>query len=344
MYWTRATALLISTTFIGVAAINASSWAQDTDNHPTLGEVVRLDPALDAILPRDAKIEVLASGFDFSEGPVWYREGQEDFLVFSDIPRNQLMQWRPGVGASLFLKPSGYTGRPRDDMQGSNGLTLDLAGRLVSCEHGDRRVSVLERGGGKLTLVARYQGKRLNSPNDAIYHSSGALYFTDPPYGLPQGSEDPRRELDFCGVYRLDSSGELTLLTKEMTFPNGIGFSPDERTLYVAQSDRNAAIWRAFDVQPDGSVTNSRVLYDSTPLIGKHRGVPDGMAVDAQGNIFGTGPGGVLIISPQGKLLGRIDTFEQTANCCFGGDGSELFITADMYLCRVKTSTKGVGW
>ena len=199
-------------------------------------------------------------------------------------------------------------------------------------------------GGGKQTLVDSYEGKRLNSPNDACYKSNGDLYFTDPPYGLPERYEDPRRELDFCGVYRLSKSGEVTLLTDEMTRPNGIAFSPDEKTLYVAQSDPAAAIWKAFPVKADGTLGEGRLFYDATSAVGKLPGLPDGLKVDKKGNLFATGPGGVYVFSPEGTLLGRISTGEKTANCGWGGDGSVLYLTADMYLCRIQTKTKGAGF
>jgi len=312
-------------------------------NYPTIGQIVREDPRLDQLIARDARIEVLASGFEWSEGPVWIKDG--GYLLFSDIPRNSVMKWKEGEGIALFMKPSGYTGvADYGGEPGSNGLLLDKQGRLVMCEHGDRRVSVMPWDGGKRTLVDNYMGKRLNSPNDAVFKSNGDLYFTDPPYGLPRQFEDPRRELDFCGVYRLSTDGKVTLLTKEMTRPNGIAFSPDEKTLYVAQSDPRRAIWMAFPVLADGTIGTGRVFYDVTSLVGKLPGLPDGMKVDKDGNLFATGPGGVLVFAPDGKYLGRIDTGERTANCAWGDDGSALYITADMYLCRVKTKTKGLGW
>jgi gluconolactonase len=324
--------------------MSAGLHAQDTESYPTLGEIVRIDPQLDALVPADAKIEVLAGGFDWSEGPVWVpRDG--GYLLFSDLPPNSIMKWVEGKGISLFLKPAGYTGAaPYGGEPGSNGLALDRDGNLTLCEHGDRRMSRMTWDGGKRTLVDNYQGKRLNSPNDQVWHSSGDLYFTDPPYGLPRRWDDRRRELDFCGVYRLSPDGELTLLTKEMTRPNGIALSPDEKTLYVAQSDSEAAIWKAFPLNDDGTLGTGRVLLDVTDKVRQHKGLPDGMAVDAAGNLFATGPGGVWVLSPEGKPLGRIDTKEATANCCFGGpNGSTLYITADMWLCRVKTTTKGMG-
>jgi gluconolactonase len=319
--------------------------AQDTMNFPHLGEIIRLDPALDALVPKDAVIEVLASGFDWTEGPVWVKDDDGGHLLFSDIPPNSVMKWKEGVGASLFLKPSGYTGVVDYGAEpGCNGLLLDAKGQLVSCEHGDRRLSVLTAGGGKRTLVDNYEGKRLNSPNDATFKSNGDIYFTDPPYGLPNRWEDPLRELDFCGVYRLAADGTLTLLTKEMTRPNGIAFSPDEKTLYVAQSDPEAAIWKSFPVKADGTLGEGKLFYDVTDNVEKLPGLPDGMKVDAKGNLFATGPGGVHIFSPEGKLLGRISTGERTSNCAWGNDGTILYLTADTYLCRIKTTTKGAGW
>lgn len=322
---------------LSAATLSASVSAQET-----LGEIERLDAAFAALVPNDAKIEILASGFTWTEGPVWVPEKHGGCLLFSDIPRNSVFKWKAGEGISLFLHPAGYTGNTFYGREpGCNGLLLDPQGQLVSCEHGDRRISVLTKGGGKRTLVDNYQGKRLNSPNDAVYKSNGDLYFTDPPYGLPQGFDDPRRELDFCGVYRLAKDGGLTLLTTEMTRPNGIGFSPDEKTLYVAQSDPQAAIWKAFEVREDGTLGKSRLLFDATSWVATRPGLPDGMAVDREGHLWATAPGGVLILTPQGKLLGRLNTGQRTANCTFGEDGKTLFITADSYLCRVRTNMIG---
>lgn len=316
---------------------------QQPKSFPTIGRIHRLDPRLDALLDQNARIEVLASGFEWAEGPVWIKDG--GYLLFSDIPNNSIMKWKEGQGISLFLKPSGYTGALDYGREpGSNGLTLDPMGRLVLCEHGDRRMARLEKDGGKKTLADGFEGKRLNSPNDAVYHSNGDLYFTDPPYGLPNRWDDPRRELDFCGVYRLSRDGRLHLLTKSMTRPNGLAFSPDEKTLYVAQSDPERAIWMAFPVRADGLISDGRVFHDATGMVGKAPGLPDGLKVDVQGNIFATGPGGVHVFAPDGTPLGRIETGEATANVGWGDDGSTLYITADMYLCRVKTKTKGAGW
>jgi gluconolactonase len=336
--------------FVTTAALMLAQAPQLPKTLPNKGMIHRLDPRLDAILAPDAKIEVIASGFAWCEGPVWVskrRGWSEDALLFSDIPRNSVMKWSPSnAGITLFAKPSGYTGVVDYGAEpGSNGLTLDPQGRLVLFQHGDRRVARLEKDGGMRTLVDNYQGKRLNSPNDGAFHSNGSLYFTDPPYGLPNREKDPRRELDHFGVYRLAPDGKLTLLTKEMTRPNGIAFSPDEKTLYVAQSDPDAAIWKAFPVNADGTLGSSKVIFDSTDAVKKGwPGLPDGMKVDAQGNIFASGPGGIYIFGPDYKLLGRIETYERTSNAAWGDDGSTLYMTTDMFVTRIKTKTKGAGW
>lgn len=333
---------LMLTAFPWVAPGGGQS--RDAEIRPTLGRVRRDDPRIDKLIPRDAVVEVLASGFDWSEGPVWIdRDG--GFLLFSDIPRNSIMKWKEGEGISLFMKPSGYTGVADYGREpGSNGLTLDRQGRLVLCEHGDRRVSRMEWNGGKRTLADTYDGKRLNSPNDVVVRSDGAIYFTDPPYGLPKRENDPARELDVFGVYRIGADRRVTLLTRSMTRPNGLAFSPDERTLYVAQSDPKRAVWMAFPVKDDGTLAEGRVLADATPLVGRAPGLPDGLKVDRDGNLFATGPGGVHILAPDGQRLGVIETGQATANCAWGGDGSVLYITADSYLCRIRTTTRGAGW
>ena len=335
------TLLLASLTLIFAVPCSA----QDTLNFPTLGEVVRTDKAIDQLIAPGTTLDVISSGFDWTEGPVWIGDPKDGFLLFSDIPRNSIIKWVEAEGTSLYLKPAGYTGVVDYGAEpGSNGLVLDPLGRLVCCEHGDRRISVVTKNGGKRTLVDNYKGKRLNSPNDACFKSNGDLYFTDPPYGLPNRFDDERRELEFCGVYRLSKNGVLTLLTDEMTRPNGIAFSPDEKTLYVAQSDPEAALWKAFPVKEDGTLGPGRVFGDVTEHVGKLAGLPDGMKVDRHGNLFATGPGGCYVFTPEGKMLGRISTGERTSNCAWGNDGTVLYLTADMYLCRIQTWTKGAGW
>ena len=326
------------------------SQAQDSVNFPTIGEIIKLDDSLEQLIDLEADIEVLSSGFLWSEGPVWVPEKEHPhggYLLFSDIPNNRVVRWDEGKGAETWLKPSGYTGaKPYGGEPGCNGLLLNAEGQLISCEHGDRRLSVLTKGGGKRTLVDNYLGKRLNSPNDVCLGSDGkTLYFTDPPYGLPKRWDDPRRELEFCGVYRLSHDGEITLLTTEMTRPNGIAFSPDFDTLYVAQSDPEAALWKSFPVKDDGTIGEGTVFHDATEAFKEGLpGLPDGLKLDEKGNLWATGPGGVYIFAPNGKLLGRISTGERTANCAWGNDGNVLYMTADTYLCRITTKIKGAGW
>ena len=307
----------------------------------TIGEIERLDPVIDNLVPANVQIEVLAEGFDWSEGPVWVADG--DYVLFSDIPPNRIYKWKAGEGKSVYLEGAGYTGNTsRGGEKGTNGLLLNAGGKLVMCQHGDRAVSMMDAPlsapVAEFTILAEsYDGMRFNSPNDAAFRSNGDLYFTDPPYGLEQGMEDPAKEIDFQGVYRLDTEGNVHLLTDQMTRPNGIAFSPDEKTLYVANSDPDLAIWMAFDVADDGSVSNDRVFFDATSMVGgNNKGLPDGLKVNPDGFVFATGPGGVLIFSPDRKHLGTIRTGEATANCAFGNDGEYLYMTADMYLCRVK--------
>jgi gluconolactonase len=311
----------------------------------TIGSIERKDPKLDALIPKDAKIEVLAGGMKWTEGPVWDKKAGA--LLFTDIPNNRVMKWSQKDGLMEFLKPSGYTGKePFTGYEpGANGLAFDKHGNLILCQHGDRRVARLVENGKFETLVDKYMGKRLNSPNDLVFHSSGDLYFTDPPYGLPKIEKDPAKELDFQGVYRLSPKGELTLLTKEMSRPNGIGLSPDEKTLYVANSDPAKAIWMAFPINADGKLGAGKVIHDATDEVrAKKPGLPDGLKVDQKGNIFATGPDGVFVFAPDHTYLGKIVIGDRNANCAFGDDGTVLYICANDKLVRIKTTTKGLGF
>ncbi len=316
------------------------AYALPAQVYPTLGKVVRLDPALEAILPANATIEVLASGFQWTEGPVWVAKG--GYLLFSDTKQNTIFKWHPTEGLSTFLKPAGYTGTGSyGDEPGSNGLILNSKGELVACEHGDRRLSVMPlSGGGKRTLADQWEGKRLNSPNDVCQHSSGAYYFTDPPYGLPQKEKDKTREIEAFGVYRLDPTGTVSQVISDLKRPNGVALSPDEKTLYIGQSEDTQPYVMAYPMQPDGSLGKGRIFYDLTPL--NRQGLsraPDGLCTDVRGNVYTTGGGGLVILSPQGKLLGRLELSAATSNCSFSPDGY-LYITAENYLCRIKTLTK----
>ncbi len=307
--------------------------------------IERRDPALDAIVASDARIETLAEGFAWAEGPVWRRDGGD--LLFSDVPRNTIHRWKAGEPLAVFLRPSGYTGpTPPGRELGSNGLTLDAGGALVMADHGNRQIARLDDAlATKTTLADRFEGKRLNSPNDLVYRANGDLYFTDPPFGLRGLHADPAKELPHAGVYRLTPGGQLTLLTAELRFPNGIAFSPDERTLYVTNADAARAVVMAFDVAADGALARGRVFFDATPLVrAGARGVPDGLRVDHAGHLFVAGPGGVLVLSPQGRHLGTILTGRPTANCAFGDDGSSLYVSAGDRLLRVRVRTRGVGF
>ena len=306
--------------------------------------IERLDPAFDQLIPANATIEKCAQGFNWSEGPTWFQNA----IHFSDVPENIIYKWAPGdpLTATIFMKPSGML-KPVEGFreQGSNGLGTDAQGRLLICQHGERRVARVEKDGTQTSLADKYEGKRFNSPNDLTQTKSGAIYFTDPPYGLDKLNDSPLKELPFNGVFRIAPDGKVTAVIKDLTFPNGIAISPDEKTLYVAVSDPKHTNLMAYDLQPDGSVTNGREFFDATKVQKPGlKGGCDGMKVDKAGNIFTTGPGGVLVISPQGKHLGTLLTGQQTGNCAWGDDGSTLYICADMYLCRVKTATKGNGW
>ena len=348
----RRLAFLPGLALLGLALsfVSPATRGEEKNAGRTLGTIERLDPAFDELIGKDVKLEVLTAGHDWTEGPVWIPQ-DGGFLLFSDIPRNSIYKWQEGKGESLFLKPSGYTG-PRTDFKepGSNGLVLDPKGGLVLMQHGDHRVARLmpvTPDGRQTTLADKYMSKALNSPNDGTFKSNGDLYFTDPPYGRMVKDKEgfPGVELDFCGVYRISRDGTLTLLTKEMSKPNGIALSPDEKTLYVANSDPDRPVWMAFPVKEDGTLGKGRVFFDASAAVkAKKKGLPDGMKVDAKGNLFATGPGGVFVITPEGKHLGTIATGVPTANCAWGNDGSVLYVCADKAVCRIRTKTKGKGF
>ena len=298
--------------------------------------ILRADPRLDALVPADAEVEKLAEGFVFIEGPVWSR--RDSRLLFSDVRGNKIYQWTRTNGATTFLAPIFEGDQTGLRSISSNGLTFDAMGRLIICEHGNRRISRLEPDGSRSLLVDRYEGKRLNSPNDAVYSSNGWLYFTDPPYGLEGLEESPLRELDFNGVYRLSPEGELELLVRDQSRPNGIALSPDEQTLYVANSDTEKKVWMAYDVNAQGA-TNGRIFYDVNDQDAP--GAADGLKVDSDGNVFATGPGGVWIFSPGGTHLGTIQTDEVTANVGWGNDGHSLYMTSSTGLYRIQLTTRG---
>ena len=302
----------------------------------TVGTILRVDPRIDALIPADARIEKLADGFNFAEGPVWVRS--ESRLLFSDVRGNEIYQWTEAEGASTFIDPVFEGDRTGLGSVSSNGLTLDSEGRLIICEHGNRRISRLEADGTRSVVVEQFEGRRLNSPNDAVYGSDGSLYFTDPPYGLAEQETSPLRELDFNGIYRLRPDGQLELLVRDQSRPNGIALSPDEQTLYVANSDGANKVWMAYDLDDEGA-SNGRVFYDVNDQTAP--GAADGLKVDLAGNLFATGPGGVWIIAPDGTHLGTIDTGEITANVAWGDDGRTLYMTSSTGLYRIRLSTEG---
>ncbi len=313
---------------------------------PKIGKIISNDPSLATLLDINDQLEVLGEGFEWSEGPVWVKNG--NYLLFSDVPTNIIYKWKEGEKITEFLKPSGYTGiMPYSNEPGSNGLTISNDGKhLIACEHGDRRITKmpLEGKGGKFTLADNWDGKRFNSPNDVVEAKSGDIYFTDPPYGLPDFVDDKSREIEYFGLYRISPQGKVTLIIKDLIRPNGVALSPDHKTLYVAQSDVKAYIM-SYPIKSDGNVGKGKLLFDASYLNQQGlKGAPDGLKVDENGNIFSTGPGGIIVLNPQGKLLGRIETGAATANLAWGEDGRTLFITADMYLLKLKTKTKGANF
>jgi len=303
----------------------------------TVGHIERIDNAINKLIPEDAKIEVLADGFEWSEGPLWISDG--DYLLFSDIPPNKIMKWSAKDGISTYLTTSGYTGSvPRKGEPGSNGLILDKNGNLVLCQHGDRRMAkmlaTLDNPQPTFeTIVDNYEGKKFNSPNDAVYDSKGNLYFTDPPYGLVGNMKDPSKEMDFQGVFRYSVDGKLSLLADDIPRPNGIAFSPDEKSLYVSSSEGHP-MWTKIHVDNEGNNTAQSVFYDAENVEGL--GAPDGLKVDKNGIIWATGPGGVWVFEDNGKVLGKIITGQRTSNCAFDDTYTYLYMTCDDYLMRIK--------
>ncbi len=319
---------------------------QRTASRPVSAAVVRierLDPRLDALIPPGTDARILGTGYQWAEGPAWDR--RRDCLYFTDVPANRAYRWRPGRDVEVWLDPSGI---PTDQAEGfrepgANGLWMREDGSLLACVHGSRAVEVLDPDSRSRTrLVGEFQGQRFNSPNDLVEAADGSIYFTDPPYGLEGLDASPMKEMAVNGVYCRRPDGVVERLIADMSFPNGIALSPDERRLYVTQSDPQAPVIRSLDLDADGRVIGDQRFFDASGLDGP--GLPDGMAVDAQGHIFATGPGGVLILAPDGILLGRILTGRGTANCAFGEDGRTLFLTAQDRLLRLETLSRGVQW
>lgn len=306
-----------------------------------MGAIERMDPSLDALISNDARIEVLAEGYEWSEGPVWIEA--DKMLLFSDVPRNTIYKWTEKKGAEVYLTPSGYTGLEisKSREPGSNGLTLDTSGRLILCQHGDRRVARMDGSFDSprpvfITIADRHAGKKLNSPNDVVVRKNGDMFFTDPPYGLPNQQNDSTKETPYNGIYKVETTGAVTLLVDSITRPNGIAFMPGQKSFIVANSDPEKSIWYAFDLAENDSIVNPRIFFDATENSKSEKGLPDGLRIDKNGNVFATGPGGIWIFNQEGKVIGKIKIPEATANCELADDDKTLYITADMYLLRVK--------
>ncbi len=305
-----------------------------------IGSFERLTPEFSAIIDADATVSVIAQGFEWSEGPLWIEK--DKMLLFSDIPENTIYKWTEDKGKEVYLKPSGYTGSiPRGAETGSNGLVLNANGQLVLCQHGDRRMAVMNAPLESpkpefITLADNYNGKKFDSPNDAVYRSNGDLYFTDPPYGLEKNAADPLKESPYQGVYKVTPDGKVSLLVDTLTRPNGAAFFPGDKTIIIANSDSLKATWYAYDIGDNDSLANGRIFYDASHLTATDKGLPDGLKIDRNGNVFATGPGGIWVFDKAARLLGKIRINGLASNVAFADNEKTLFVTADMYLLKVK--------
>jgi gluconolactonase len=332
------TILLLS---ILIACNNSETTKPTEMNYKKAGTIERLDSSINNIIAPGAQSEIIAEGLDWSEGPVWVES--QKMLLFSDVPRDTIFKWTEEKGKEVYLTPSGYTDTiKRGGEMGSNGLTLDNDGKLILCQCGNRQIAKMDASFDKpepkyISLANNYQGKKFNSPNDVIVTSKGELFFTDPPYGLEKKMDDPKKEIPFQGVYKVKTNGEVVLITDTLTRPNGIAFLPGEKTLIVANSDPAKPNWYAFDIGDNDTYTNARIFYSAAGYDKSLKGLPDGMKIDKNGNIFATGPGGVWIFNSAGKLLGKIKLTDAPAsNCAFSADEKTLYITNDMYILRLK--------
>lgn len=325
-------------TILFIVLIANNTHGQATAELPE-GTIERKNAALDAIIKKDAKVEVIADGFEWVEGPVWVES--EKMLLISDVPTNKIYKWTSENGKELYLTPSGYTqANPRGGEMGSNGLSLSNTGQLILCQHGDRRLAVMNASLDNpqpkfTTLISGYKGKKFNSPNDLAVKSNGDIYFTDPPYGLEKRMDDPLKEISFQGVYKISTNGVITLLTDTISRPNGIALFPGEKRLIVANSDPEKPNLYIYDVDENGLLKNGRIFFDGTKAYELENRTPDGIKIDDKGNVFATGPGGVWIFDKNGRALGRIKLNIITSNCAFANDYKTLFITADHHLLKI---------
>ncbi len=319
---------------INLIVVFLSFFQINQENH--LGSIERISSDINKLIDLDSKIEILAEGFDWSEGPVWSKKLNS--ILFSDVPKNVIYKWNEKEGLSVFSKPIGYSGKvPNSKKAGTNGLTIDSEGNLIICMHGDRMIAKMENlNTEKLSSIIRsYNNKLLNSPNDLVYDSYGNLFFTDPPYGLLEGDNDKLKEIPYNGVYKLSPNGDIELLIKNLTRPNGISISNDEKILYVANSDNNNPIIMKYELSKNG-IKNPKVFFDGKKLAKNDIGLFDGLKVHPTGTVFATGPGGVLIIKENGDHIGTIRTEVRTANCAFDDKFEYLYMTSDMFLTRIK--------
>jgi gluconolactonase len=329
-----------------LALAGASAMAAETTVPMTKIEESRIDrwdPAMDAIVPKDWKIEKLAEGFGWAEGPIWVKKGQ--YLLFTDVPGNKMWKWSEKGGLEKFLDPSGAANPDPAIWReaGANGLAILDSKHILLADTGNRNIQKLNLKTKKKTPVATaLDGKKLSSPNDVIRMKSGVLFFSDPPYGFKKFDNAPEKEIPFNGVYRMSKDGKVTVIEKELHRPNGVALSPDESTLYVAQSEPTKPVIMAYSLDKAGNVTGKNLFHDFTDLVGKDApGLPDGLAVAKDGTLFATGPGGVIVLSKDGKRLGRISNGKATANCKFGEDGKTLFLTSHNILARIRLNIAG---
>lgn len=324
-------------TFYLLLLVSFSVCAQESK--PPLATIEFISDELSGLIKKDAKVEVVAEGFQFTEGPFWFEK--EKMLLVSDIPANTIYKWTKEKGKEVYLKPAGYTDTTkRGGFMGPNGLLLSNEGKLLVCQHGDRRIAMMNAPISSpkpdfITVAGEYDGKRLNSPNDLFLTKSGDLYFTDPSYGFERGPRDPKKEMPYQGVYKVDKAGKVTLLLDSIEQPNGIGIMPDGKTLLVSNSDYRKKRWYAYDMASNGSLSNGRIFYDASGEKGP--GGCDGFKIDKDGNVFAAGPGGIWIFTSTGKLIGKIKVNGVSAtNCALTPDGKTIYITATQYLLRVN--------